>query len=745
MERTLTLGFPMRILLIAFVLTLSPAQAGAQARTFTGRVVDATTTKPLADATVSIPGVPGTSRTDKNGEFLREGAPAVPFQVIVVLPGGQVARPVDITALDGSVVIIQVNPFTDEAVTVVGAAPSIVTAPGAGKTLLSPEQIASRSPENLTQALETVPGVNVVSEGHASVPVIRGLARGRTLVLIDGARVSSERRVGASATFADPASFEGIDVARGPGSVAYGSDAIGGVVSVRTRRAKPGSPFQVRGSGTFGTGIPDRRGSLEVSKGVARGGVLFQAHVRQAGDWDSPVDDAEVFNSGWKDRGFLARVDHEAGPGLFSIAWQSDFGRDIERPRNNSRAVRFYYPYEDSHRLTTAYELANTAGLQQIALTAFLGTFDQRTDQDRFATSTSNRSIERADVSARDFHVKGSGVKGFAGVRVEFGADINGRFDLEAIDNILRYDAAGQVLSRLPNVSIGSARRTDTGLYVQVESPVATGLRIAAGGRGDYVTTRSIGGYFGDRSTSNEAFSGFASVTAGPFGGFSVTGQAARAFRDPTLSDRYFRGPSGRGFITGNPDLEPESSLQFDVAARYAFSRTQLAAYAYHYRINDLIERYTTEPDFFFFRNRGRARIRGFELEARAEAGEGFSIEGGVNISRGVGLDDGASLDDISPTTVFVMVREDVGETFYAQLRASLMADDDRPGPSEVSAPDAKVIDVSAGWRFARGLELRGIVRNLLDDDYYASPDPRWVYAPGRSASVTLSVAIPHH
>jgi hemoglobin/transferrin/lactoferrin receptor protein len=735
----------MRRVFLAVLLGLVPLLAQAQSRGFTGRVVEAKTTKPVADATITIPGVPGTSRSDKDGHFVWEGAPAAPFQVIVILPGGQVARPVDITRLDGSVVIIPVNALTDEAVTVVGAAPSIVAAPGAGKTLLSPEQIASRTPENLTQALETVPGVNIVSEGHASVPAIRGLARGRTLVLIDGARVSSERRVGPSATFADPSSFEGIDVARGPGSVAYGSDAIGGVVSVRTRRAQPGSPLQVRGSATFGAGIPERRGSLEVSKGLARGGVLVQAHVREADDWDSPVDGSEIFNSGWKDRGFLARVDHEAGPGLFSLAWQSDFGRDIERPRNNSRAVRFYSPYEDSHRLTTGYDVANVGGLQQIAVTAFLGTFEQRTDQDRFPTATSNRSVERADISARDFHVKASGVKGVAGARIEFGVDVNGRFDLEAIDNIVRYDSAGKVLSQAPNLSIDTARRTDAGLYLQVEGAVATGLRVAAGGRGDHVTTRSIGGYFGDRSTSNGAFSGFASATAGPFGGFSVTGQVARAFRDPTLSDRYFRGPSGRGFITGNPDLEPESSLQFDIAARYAFGRAQLAAYAYHYRINHLIERYTTETDFFFFRNRGRARLRGFELEARAEAGAGFSIEGGLGFGRGVALDDNANLDDISPDTVFVMVRQDFGDSLYAQLRASVMAKDGRPGPSEVVAPDARIIDLSAGWRFAPGLELRGIVRNLLDDDHFASPDPRWVYAAGRSASLTLRIEIPHH
>src|SRR5688572_7988012 len=177
------------LFLIVSTLTIS-----AQSKPgLSGQVIDAVSGKPVADAVITIPGAAGSSKTDKEGRFVWEGAPTPPFQVIVVLPGGQVARPVDVTTIDAAGLRIPVNSLADEAVTVVGAAPSIVAAPAAGKTMLSPAQIASRAPENLTQALETVPGINVVSEGHASVPAIRGLARGRTLVLIDGARVSSER------------------------------------------------------------------------------------------------------------------------------------------------------------------------------------------------------------------------------------------------------------------------------------------------------------------------------------------------------------------------------------------------------------------------------------------------------------------------------------------------------------------------------------------------------------------------
>jgi hemoglobin/transferrin/lactoferrin receptor protein len=687
---------------------------------------------------VSIAGLPGSARTDAEGRFTWAPAPALPFQIIVILPGGQVARPVVIETLSGEITTIQVQALADESVTVLGAAPSVEITPAAGTTILSSTQLAQRTPEHLMQALETVPGVNQVSEGHSAVPALRGLARGRTLLLVDGARVTSERRVGPSASFLDPSVIEGIDVARGPGSVAYGSDALGGVISVRTRRAEPGSPLKGRVSGTIAAGTPEQRGSVEISKGFERGGVLVHAHVRNAEDYDSP--DGEVFNSGWEDRGVLAQFNHQIGSGLFTAGWQSDFGRDVERPRNNSRAVRFYYPYEDSHRLTTSYEVADVAGFRQIALTGFFGSYDQRTDQDRVATATSGRSLERADVSARDFHVKGSAERLLRNIRMEFGVDVNGRFGLEALDITQAFDLSGAILSDVTHVSVEDARRVDTGVFLQMDSAVGAAARVSGGVRLDRVTTRNEGGHFGDRSTTNGAASGFGALTVGPFSGFSVTGQLSRGFRDPVLSDRYFRGPSGRGFVTGNPDLDPETSVQLDLAARYTRGRAQFAAYAYHYRIHDLIERYQTETDFFFFRNRGRARIRGYEVEARSELGSGYSVELSAHAARGIALDDDADLDDISPASLSIVGRKAFGARGYAQTRLAWYAEDDRPGPSEVATPGATIVDIGGGWNLGPRLGLRALARNVFDEKYYASPDPRWVYAAGRSLTLTASL-----
>src|SRR5688500_14032602 len=148
---------------LAVILALSTgrsvAVSAAQAA-LTGREFDARSGKPVAGATVTLGGFPGTAKTDADGRFTWEAAPAPPFQVIVVLPGGQVARPVDIKAFDGGIVTVPVDALADESVTVLGSAPSIAAAPAAGSSLLSSAQISRRTAVYLLQDRETVPCVN---------------------------------------------------------------------------------------------------------------------------------------------------------------------------------------------------------------------------------------------------------------------------------------------------------------------------------------------------------------------------------------------------------------------------------------------------------------------------------------------------------------------------------------------------------------------------------------------------------
>ena len=220
----------------------------------------------------------------------------------------------------------------------------------------------------------------------------------------------------------------------------------------------------------------------------------------------------------------------------------------------------------------------------------------------------------------------------------------------------------------------------------------------------------------------------------------TFTAQVARGFREPVLSDRYFRGPSGRGFITGNPDLESETSLQFDASVRYTSRRVRAAVYGYKYRIDDLIERYQTTTDNFFFRNRGRARVRGVEVETQVDLPWRLTLDGGFQVARGRALDPEADLDGITTETGSLLARRPIGARAYAQARVAWFAEDDRPGPDRARRQRLHPGGRGGGVTIVEYLELRGLVRNLFDDEYFASQDVRAVLAPGRAASITAVV-----
>ena len=216
-----------------------------------------------------------------------------------------------------------------------------------------------------------MPGVNQVSEGQAAVPAVRGLARGRTLDPdrrqprhLRAAR-RSERDLHGSVD-----ASTAIDIARGPGSVAYGSDAFGGVISVRTRRPSLSPACRRRASVTFGGGIPDRRVEGSVLEGLRRrrhsrrGPRPRRRRLRRTRRRSAQFRLGRLRVS-W----FAASVAFASG--LFTASWQSDFGRDIERPRNNSNQVRFYYPFENSHRFNASFDRNDVAGFDSLHVSGF--------------------------------------------------------------------------------------------------------------------------------------------------------------------------------------------------------------------------------------------------------------------------------------------------------------------------------------------------------------------------------------
>jgi outer membrane receptor protein involved in Fe transport len=88
-----------------------------------------------------------------------------------------------------------------------------------------------------------------------------------------------------------------------------------------------------------------------------------------------------------------------------------------------------------------------------------------------------------------------------------------------------------------------------------------------------------------------------------------------------------------------------------------------------------------------------------------------------------------------------LVIRKVISGKGAAHVRVATFATDDRPGVSEIRAPGYTLLDAGAGWWVTTQVEIRANGRNLLNRTYYASPDPRFVFAPGRSGSVTAVIS----
>jgi len=695
--------------------------------------------EPVAGARVSVLGSSGTVVTDRQGRFRLEPDPRPPFWLMVTRPDGVAFRPSYVEALPakGEVLVVRLETLAESVTVVSGGVPDLHLPPAAAGTVMGKQDLARRMPVNLQQAMENIPAASRGEDsGYAAVPGLRGLPQHRTLILVDDGRVTAERRAGPSATYLDPSTVEEIEVVRGPGSVAYGSDAFGGVIRARSRMPVPGQPLTTRYSIFGAHGLDGKGASLEVSGSLGAGAILAGAHVRDFGDYHSPR--GRVPNSGAEHRGFRLAYQVPVAGGVLGVGWRTDLGRDIAKPEAQFALRRSYYPEENSHRANVSFEHPGWAGWSRLGVSLAWDRYQLILDRDVFATQTAPRTLSRADVTANDYALRVEAERSLAGWgRMVVGLDATGRFNLKATNATYRFDSCA-ICAPLPasqEVSIADARRDDLAIFAGVSSRVGP-LELAVGVRGDSVTAENSGGYFGARKVTDSKGSGFVAATV-PLGEAAVTLQAARGFRSPLLSDRFYRGISGRGFITGNPDLKPESSTQYDVALRWGAGPLTVAAYGYLYRISNLIERYRAGQNFFF-RNRGEAEIRGAELEMAAALGGRHELAAGAQLLRGEVRGDGTPTDGIPPRGVFLVYRHEPLAGWAWMLRAAANARDQRPGPTEKVLPGYAVVDAAVGYRFSPALEVQLLGRNLTDRTYPGSADEAAVLAPGRNLQLVL-------
>ncbi|BAP43220.1 TonB-dependent siderophore receptor [Pseudomonas sp. StFLB209] len=171
---------------------------------------------------------------------LRPSAVMMQFALATLVSGQVFAQ----EQIQEAVETASVISLEDVVVTAAGYEQTVEQAP-ASITVITGDELRKKSFHDLTDALRDVEGVTVNGSANETDISIRGMPADYTLILVDGKRQSArESRVngnrGYEQSFIPPAeAIERIEVVRGPMSSLYGSDAIGGVINIITRKVTP--------------------------------------------------------------------------------------------------------------------------------------------------------------------------------------------------------------------------------------------------------------------------------------------------------------------------------------------------------------------------------------------------------------------------------------------------------------------------------------------------------------------------
>jgi len=607
-------------------------------------------------------------------------------------------------------------------------------------TVLGRADIERRQAMTVAEMLSEVPGALVLPGGplgQFTRVSLRGAASNQTLVLVDGIP-QNDATSGGTFDFNDlgTSAVERIDVLGGSYGVLYGSEAIGGVVAVTTRRglgpwrgllsAEGGSWSTHRE--TFGGGGGDDDFDLWVT---ATNEGSHGERRREAFDANSITTRfgfrlAENLRADVSLRGIDSRVQSPFDyPAFGSTVLAED--ANIERKRS-TLAGGVTLTHEHQSWLTTRL----TASVLRVHSKFDNGSDGPETlDPDGTSASGDESTVTRdeldSDNVARDLRVRLAPTVAVAKLlgwrpRAEGGVELDVTFGGEWLGqdsrSTTRYPNFGA-----PGYAKGSVdRNIDTwSAFTLAEARLPD-----AGVFRDGVLA------FGARHDHNDAFGGEGSPFVGGRFDFAPTGTTLRSswgqgFRAPKPAE--LDDPDA-----GNPDLGPETSQSFDVGAVQPLlgGRLEIGATWFQLDTDDLIafdpSATSAAHPYGQLVNFSRTRTTGWELEARADLGAGFTLRGTFTDQDPRDLDTDAPLPNRSERFAGGGVSWERGpwlvslDAIWSSKFPDQGGEITYPEPDERRAPGRRaLVNLAARWRASEHVSLFARVENLLDDDWVAT------------------------
>ena len=646
---------------------------------------------------------------------------------------------------------------------------------------VSMEQIQGLQPNRLSDIFYSVPGVSFQERGDdpATVINIRGLQDfGRVAVVVDGARQNYQRS-GHNANgsfFLDPELVGGVDVVRGPTANIYGSGAIGGLVSFRTKDindvVRPGERWGVDLTGSGGTNNARGLGSIFGGVRAAPNVDVFGGAVYRTQGNYKDGNGTEIGNTG-----------NELAAGLMKLTVRPADGHEV---KIGGVFQDYQYSIGQQNRgpTTTSAPLAAIAGSSVYASDAknYMGTITykySKPDDNLFdwnATVYGNRT-ENDQVKTYNNRITtgggvcslanpGNNISGCVGDRRGYvldtlGIDVNNttRFNVGDWRNAVTYgfdafrdDVVTSDSRGNSNITTPSGVRTVSGGFIQLKQNYSTWFEAISAIRYDRydLDSKTV-------STGGDRFSPKITLGVTPVAGFTPYVSYAEGYRAPSITETLIAGGHATGggpplFVCPdgtaglfcflpNAGLRPEVGKNKEVGLNLKYNDIFTSGDSFRGKFNvfrndvdgyiDLVPStpvpvppFGSFSQFYQYQNIAHARIEGFEAETMYDAGLWYVGVAG-HLIRGKNVATNIGLATITPRKITTTggVRLLDRRLILAAQWSSYGANNDIPA-GYVPSTGYELVNLYLTWHATKDIMFTASIDNLLNQYYrpYAIP-----------------------
>lgn len=601
----------------------------------------------------------------------------------------------------------------------------------AAEVVISKENLEEKMSPNIAESLQNIAGVSSIGAGGFSVvPNIRGLARRRVLIMIDNARVTSDRRTGPSASFIDPRDVEKIEVLRSPSSVFYGSDAIGGVIHIFSKGPTQQGGIKGKINLKYGSVNQEKALGFSLQGKEQKTGFYLSFQGIDAENYSSPL--GRVPMSKFAQGSLFGKISYTTDKREVDLSFLGARGYNIGKPHRDSLQKPTWYPLESQNLLQLRWLEKGLGRKGELEFQVYLNPHFLETRKEKIQAYKNKESYSKTQSLDVGFHLS-YGKRISENFRIKGGTDFFGRLGAKAKNTSTYFDPSGRVENVFEEQPFVEGRRKDLGIFLSADYTGIKNLDLVGGVRWDFIKMIARPGDLSFLSKSSyTAWTGFLGCSAKLAETIVLFSNLSRAYRAPSLNELFYTGITGRGFIIAQPNLDPEMSFNLDGGIKFIQKRFFLGIYSFYYVIDDLIERYLTSDKIYTYGNINSGRISGYELEMEFYPFPGWKIFGNFFSFKGQSQKTQDPLNDVPAPRLFLATRFWIRH-LSAEINILFQKKKKDPGPAEISIPSYEAVNLKLSYFIASSFHFYLKLSNLFNKTYLARPDPDSMEEPARN------------